>query len=171
MNGKRLAPLKIDTITVNIRPKEAGVINLSPTVLYADEAGKFRRCNPEPVAITIHPKTKFEFQTKAAQDAFDFLVTSFVQDYMKRRLPLEKSGWRTLMDVVKKRKIAKSSVYGSGGRRGPAISELERRGLVETRVFPGERGRGGKILKIRVAYEKETIKRLIDQRVMKNKEK
>jgi hypothetical protein len=55
--------------------------------------------------------------------------------------------------------------------RGRAVSELERRGLVETRVFLGERGRGGKILKMRISYDKETIKRHIDQRILKIKEK
>ncbi len=75
------------------------------------------------------------------------------------------------MQITKQAKVSKSSVYGARGRRGPAVSELERRGLVETRVFPGERGRGGRILKMRISYEKETIKRHIDQRIMKIKEK
>ena len=75
------------------------------------------------------------------------------------------------MRIVKDAKISKSSVYGARGRRGPAMSELERRGLVETRVFPGERGRGGKIIKTRISYEKETVKRHVDKHIMKNKEK
>ena len=75
------------------------------------------------------------------------------------------------MQIVENAKISKSSVYGAGGRRGPAISELERRGLIETRVFPGERGRGGKILRARIFYEKETVKRYFDKHVMKIEEK
>ena len=47
------------------------------------------------------------------------------------------------------------------------ISELEKRGLVEIRFFSGERGRGGRILKMRPAYEKEIIKRYVDRLVMK----
>jgi hypothetical protein len=43
--------------------------------------------------------------------------------------------------------------------------ELENRGLVEARVFPKERGRGGKITKVRIFYEKEIIKRRIDQEI------
>ena len=53
--------------------------------------------------------------------------------------------------------------------RDRALIELESRGLVEARFFPGERGRGGKILKLRVAYEKEIIKRVIDNRIMNKK--
>lgn len=73
------------------------------------------------------------------------------------------------MDIIKSEKVSRSSVYAARGGRGPAISELERRGLVEARVFPGERGRGGKIMKMRIYYEKETVKRYVDQHIMKNK--
>jgi len=171
MKGKRLEPLKVESIKFSLQATEAGDSSLSPQVIYVDEVGEFRTCRPEPVSVTVHPKLAFEFKTKAAQRAFDFLVSSFVEDYMRRRISLEKSGWRTLMAIVKHGKVSKSSVYGAGGRRGRAVSELERRGLVETRVFLGERGRGGRILKMRVCYERETIKRHIDQGIMKIKEK
>jgi hypothetical protein len=72
------------------------------------------------------------------------------------------------MNIVKNARISKRAVYGANGLNGRAISELERRGLVEIRVFPGERGRGGLIQKARVSYEKETIARLVDERVMKS---
>ncbi len=88
---------------------------------------------------------------------------------MKRKITLEKSGWRTLNEIVTQGKIPKSSVYGIGGGRGRDVSELERRGIVELRMFQGERGRGGNILRVRVPYDKETVKRYIDERVMKNK--
>ncbi len=71
------------------------------------------------------------------------------------------------MDTIKHGGVPKSNVYNAHGGMGSAISELERRGLVEIRVFPGERGRGGRILKMRPAYEKETIKRYIDRLVMR----
>jgi len=171
MKGKRLEPLKVESIKLSLQAVEAGVIELSPQVVYVNEVGKFGTCKPEPVTITVHPKLAFEFKTSVAQRVFDFLTSSFVEDYMRRRISLEKSGWRTLMEIVKHGKVSKSSAYGTGGRRGPAITELERRGLVETRVFPGERGRGGRILKMRISYDKETIKRHIDQRIMKIKEK
>jgi hypothetical protein len=128
--------------------------------------------SPEPqTEKTEDAKLKFEFKTKSANEAFDFLLSSFVQDYMNRRFPLELSGWRTFMNVVKNARISKRSVYGANGLNGRAISELERRGLVEIRVFPGERGRGGLIQKVRVSHEKETIARLVDERVMKSGKK
>ena len=113
--------------------------------------------------MTVHPKLSFEFKTEGARRAFDYLVKSYVEDYMKRRFPLEKSGWRTLMEIIKHGKVSRSSVYASGGGRGASVSELERRGLVEARIFLGERGRGGKIVKMRICYEKEPVKRYIDR--------
>jgi hypothetical protein len=111
----------------------------------------------------------FEFKSKYSGKVFDFLVGSFVEDYMRLRLPLEKSGWRTLMSAVKHSKVPFSAVYGRNGRLGKAIGELQHRGIVETRFFPGERGRGGNIMKLRICYEKEPVKRHIDLRVAKNK--
>ena len=68
------------------------------------------------------------------------------------------------MDVIRGGKVSKNQIYGSSERRGKTISELERKKLVETRFFEGERGRGGKIIKVRVAYENENVKRLLDER-------
>ena len=82
---------------------------------------------------------------------------------------MEKAGWRSLMDLTRGLKLPRSAVYMSGGRKGPALSELEKRGLVEARIFPEERGRGGEITRVRVAYENAIVKRLLDQMVMENK--
>jgi len=109
----------------------------------------------------------FEFGSEAAEKAFSYIVDAFIDDYMRQKLSLETSGWRTLMDIIKHGGVPKSGVYSAHGGMGSAISELERRGIVEIRVFPGERGRGGRILKMRPAYGKETVKRHIDQIVMK----
>ncbi len=112
---------------------------------------------------------KFEFVDEISKRAFDYLTSAFIDDYMRRKITQEKAGWRSLMKIVNGGKLPKSSMYGSRSHKGGALTELESRGLVEARFFPGERGRGGKILKLRVAYEKETIKRLIDNRVMGKK--
>lgn len=169
--GKQLAPQKVESLTISLKATQTGNFQLSPQVIYVDELGKFKRFKCEAVQVTILPPTGFQFTTNNAQVVFEHLTKAFIEDYMKKRLPLEKSGWRTLVQIQTDSKVPKSSLYGTDKHRGLAISELERRGLIETRIFPGERGRGGKILKTRVAYEKETIKRYIDHHIMKNKEK
>jgi hypothetical protein len=171
MGGKRLEPLKVESIKISAQSADAGVFDLSPQVVYIDETGQFRTCRPEAVHARVHPMLAFRFRTEAAQTVFNYLIKVFVKDYMRRRLSLEKSGWRSLMQIVKDARVSKYSLYGGRGRRGPAMSELERRGLVETRVFPEERGRGGEIVKTRIFYEKETVKRYVDKQVMKNAEK
>jgi hypothetical protein len=167
LKGKKIDPLKIESIKISLQATKTGVASLKPQVVYVDDTGKFRTSNPEPVSVSVHPKTTFEFRTKEAENIFNHLVTSFVDDYMKRKLSLENSGWRTLNEIVTHGRIPKSGVYGTGGRRGRDMAELERRGIVESRVFQGERGRGGNIWKVRVPYDKETIKRYVDERVMK----
>jgi hypothetical protein len=58
-------------------------------------------------------------------------------------------------------------MYGSGKHHGYAASELERLGVVEFRIFRGERGRGGKVLKLRVDAEKENMKNYVDHYLSK----
>lgn len=167
MRGKRLGPLKVESIKLRLQATKAGVFNLNPKVIYADDAGKFRTCKLEPVTITVHPKLTFQFKTQAAHSIFDYLIIAFIEDYMRRRLFIQEAGWRSLVQIIKNAKVSSRSVYGRRGL-GSAISELERRGIIETRIFSGKRGRGGKIVKARICYEKEIIKRCVDHKVAKN---
>ena len=87
---------------------------------------------------------------------FDYLVKGFIEDYTKKWLIQEKAGWRTLTEIATKTKLTKSTFYVKGGR-GPIIDELSRRGLIDNRFFTGERGRGGKVLRVRIDIEKSWI--------------
>ncbi len=169
--GKKLAPDKVESIRISAQAIKTGVFSLCPEVVYVDELGKFKKCKCNAIPVTILPPASFQFKTETARKVFEYLTKSFITDYMMRKLALEKSGWRTFVQIKEDGKVPKSSIYGTSKHRGYAISELERRGLVETRIFPGERGRGGRILKTRIFYEKETVKRFVDRRVMGNEEK
>jgi tetratricopeptide (TPR) repeat protein len=180
MSSRKLKPFRVEPVTVTLKATKSGTFNLNPRVVYVDEAGKTMISTPAPVRIMVKSARfkeeeaaevtssgEFEFKNPAAEVAFKFLVAAFVEDYMRRRLPAELSGWRTLMDIVKHGKVSKRMIYGGGNYRGRAVSEIERRGLVEIRVFPGERGRGGRILKIRIFYENDIVRRHIDDAVLK----
>jgi tetratricopeptide (TPR) repeat protein len=168
MKGKRIEPLKVDLIELCMQTMEAGIFNLKPQIVYVDEVGSFKQCFLKPATLTVYPKLELEFRTTAAQKVFDYLVKSFVEDYMKRKLVLQVSGWRSYVQIIKNVNISSRKIYGSRGASGSAISELQRRGLIETRILLGERGRGGRITKTRICYEKEVVKRLVDHKVAKN---
>jgi tetratricopeptide (TPR) repeat protein len=183
MKNMEIDAFQVATAILNLVAVKTGTFTINPKIIYLDELGETKTCNLKPVKIHVEtgPLTineekampnsldRFEFKSELTQKAFDYLVNVFVEDYMRLRIAQEKAGWRSLMRIVEEGKLSKSSMYGYGGRRGRALIELESRGLVEARFFPGERGRGGKILKLRVAYEKEIIKRIIDNRIMNRK--
>jgi predicted ATPase len=171
LKEESLNPFQVITVKLNLRAREQGEIDLQPKVIYIDDLGKTGSCIANIVHITAQPASstedervaglpqiEFKFKSGDAQKAFDFLIKAFLEDYVSKKLPLEKSGWRTLMELVKNGKVSRYSAYGSRGYGRKAVSELERRSLVEARVFSGERGRGGRILKLRIQYEKEGLK-------------
>ena len=49
----------------------------------------------------------FEFKTENAKKTFEFLISAFIEDYMLRKLFLEKSGWRTFPAIIKHGRISK----------------------------------------------------------------
>lgn len=108
---------------------------------------------------------EFGFKEKATRAVFDCLVDSFIEDYMTRNINAEKSGWRTLVEISKGARISTSLLYAQHAKSGPIFRELTERGLLETKLFPGERGRGGTITRIRIAYAKEPVKTFVDEMV------
>lgn len=176
MKNREISAFQVVTVKLTLQAVKTGAFSLNPKIVYLNELGKTKTSRLKPIKISVEPvsamneerapsttSANFGFKSEVTERAFDFLVSAFFEDYVRRRLSQERSGWRTLMDIVKQGRISKYSVYGASGRRGTALSELEHLGLVEVRLFQGERGRGGKILKLRIAYEKENVKRYVDQ--------
>jgi tetratricopeptide (TPR) repeat protein len=177
MEGRGIGAFQVDPVKLTVEAVETGVFTLKPSVVYVDDLGETKNCRPQPVQIIVGPRiaspgeevvvetepAKLEFRSEAAQRAFDFLVKAFVEDYFRRRLSKERSGWRTLMDIVKETPVSHYSMYGSGKHHGYAAAELERLGVVEFRIFLGERGRGGRVHKLRVDPENENIKNYVNQ--------
>ena len=179
MKRRGIGAFQVETVRLTVKAANPGVYTLNPSVVYVDGLGETKTCKPQPIKIIVNTRiaspredlvvetksAKLEFRSEAAQKAFDFLVRAFVEDFFQKRLPRERSGWRTLMNIVKHAKVSQYSMYGTGGRLGLVTAELEKLGVVEVRVFFGEKGRGGKVLKLRVSSEKENVKRYIDQRI------
>ena len=109
------------------------------------------------------------FTSTRAEALFDHSVKCFIEDYMVEKMPLEQSGWRSLNEVSKHLMVSGESLLGRNGAYGPSVRELISRGLIEARIFKGQRGRGGNVVKVRLAYDKEPVKRYVDRTVLKPK--
>jgi tetratricopeptide (TPR) repeat protein len=171
-----IGAFEVEIINFKVQASKAGVFTFSPQVIYIDTQGETRTCHVKPITITVQPElsitikeeaatpiSKIKFDSEAAQKAFDYLVKAFVDDNFQGRLPKERCGWRTLNQIVKQAKISQYSMYKSKGRTGLALNELKKLGLIEIRIFFGERGRGGKIKKVRVLLDKENVRKFIEQ--------
>src|SRR3990170_8229958 len=160
MRGKRLDPLSVESVSIWVQIADIVGVSLSPQVVYVDELGNFKTITVEEAKIL--PVVKFE--SKVSQVVFNYLVDAFVEDCVKQRLSVEKSGWRSFPQIIKGAGVSKRSLYGAGGRLGHGLSELQRKGLVDLETFLWERGRGGHILRARIHYEKELVRRYVKEK-------
>jgi tetratricopeptide (TPR) repeat protein len=171
-DDQTLHPLSVKSIKLSAQAAKAGHFTLNLQVHYIDDLGASKTAYVRTVKITVSPsraqteieinssptQKETEFKSEAAQKIFEYLVKAFREDYLQKKMPQERSGWRSLMDLVKQAKVSRYSVYGFPSSQGQAMAELQHSGFVELRVFEGERGRGGKIAKTRICYEKENVK-------------
>jgi hypothetical protein len=169
LNGHRLEPFETLDLRLRITPTAPGDFELRPRALYLDQDGRYSECLPAPIAL----KTRGGMSSKAvsplpeleasASKVFDYLVKAFVEDYMRRKLQFEQAGWRSIPQLAKETRLSRSSLYGTAARYGRPISDLLTGGLIESRITTGHRGRGGDAVKLRIAYDKEPVKRHVDR--------
>lgn len=92
---------------------------------------------------------------ESPRSLFEIMIRDFYEDVAIKKLSIDNSGWRTLSELSRRSKLPRSALYASGSKGAEVFKEMVKSGLVETRVYAGERGRGGNVLKIRVAYDKD----------------
>ena len=190
LKGRSLEHLKTHMVKLEVRAVRNGATELRPRLFYLDDSGTYKTYQFRPATLTVldvgppskpialapeaTPSTpniggEFRFDTERSRQVFQCLVREFLVDYMSKRLYVDKAGWRTLVQIVRETKIPRSALYGPRGRDGPVLAELERRGLVESRIFPKERGRGGSVKKVRVTYDNAIVRRIVERSVLENK--
>jgi hypothetical protein len=160
MKGKRLEPLAVESVNIEAQLKDLKTISLTPRIVYVDELGNFRTHQVN--SVRIYPVVRFE--SDKAQKIFEYLINAFTQDFKTQSMRIEESGWRSLPQIIRGTKVSKSSLYGAGGRLGSGFSELERKGLIDLTLLSRQRGRGGHILRARICYEKEMIRRYVKEK-------
>ncbi len=104
----------------------------------------------------------FEFESDRSKVIFEQLASDFLRDYMLLNFMEAKSGWRSTVEIGRETGIPISSLYSRGRGTAAPFRELWKRGLLEMRVSPGERGRGGEVTKVRVAYEKAPVREYVN---------
>jgi tetratricopeptide (TPR) repeat protein len=172
MKGLRMEPFETFTLNLRLRPTAPGDFTLRPRAFFLDENDRYRTTQPRPVSLSVRPREETPgTPTPAAagglsvqaQAVFDCLVRAFVEDYMNKRLQLEQAGWKSLSEIAQATKISPSALYGRQGRYGKPLADLIHRGLIETRILTGQRGRGGETVKVRIAYDRDPVKRYVDR--------
>lgn len=175
LNQKVVNPFKVETIKLKVKVMKADNYSISAKVVFIDDLGKMKISEIKPTSIkakdaSSRRKTtstqsikygEFEFSSEAAEKAFKYLIIAYRKDQMKYKLSEEKRGWRTLMEISRNAQISAYSMYGRYGRGGAATRELRNMDDVESRIYTGERGRAGKVLKMRIRPEK--IKSIINE--------
>ena len=165
-----LGPFTVKSVKLVLQGTKPGVFGLKPRVIYVDDLDETKIAETEEINLNSElistnaefdlPKTetgKLKFNSIVSQQIFDFLASAFKEDYVQQKLAEEQSGWRTLMDIIKQTNVSKHCLYGFPRGHGHPINDLEHAGLIEARLFAGERGRGGKILRVRVAHKEENV--------------
>jgi tetratricopeptide (TPR) repeat protein len=164
LNNRLIDAFSVQSIKLLIHTPKIGVYEINPQINYTvkdtnkvSEARIQLRVTSAPVQIGLTNETSIQqisFKTQTSEKIYDFLLKAYRQDYIQLKLPKDRSGWRSLMDIVREAKVSRYGIYGFPNSQGHAIAELQQLGLVEIRIFEGERGRGGKITKARVVPEK-----------------
>jgi tetratricopeptide (TPR) repeat protein len=149
--GKKLDPINAETISLVARADETGWFQIRPKVIFIDDLGQLRTQDLPAAQVTILAPLELNLTKPASQEIFKSLLDAFVRDHRDRKIFIDKAGWRSMVQIAKTAKVPRSSLYGPGGRTGSALSELQRKGLAEMRIFPGERGRGGRIARVRLS--------------------
>ena len=105
----------------------------------------------------------FGFENEGSERIFDYLLKSFVDDHIANKEPPDAAGWRSQVEIAEGTGAAKTSLYSAEGQA--RLRELIRKGVVERRVQSKQRGRGGRVSRFRIAYERAFVKEYVDRYV------
>jgi tetratricopeptide (TPR) repeat protein len=100
---------------------------------------------------------------------FQYLVKTYILDSIVNKYPNEKCGWRSLRMIEKEARVPGSVLYAKTGGIGDVLKHLLQSKLIESAIFSGERGRGGVITKMRVAYMTNALAKEFVNRELRNK--
>ena len=103
----------------------------------------------------------FGFQSDKSEKIFSYLLKSFVDDHMVEKQTPDSSGWRTLVETAQGIGAPKTSLYSAYG--SASLKELTKKGVIERKVLARQRGRGGRVTRVRIAYDKGFVREYVDR--------
>ena len=153
LQSRLINVLQTETMQMVLRANGEGLLRIGPKVIFTDASG-------------LEHKRTVQSKVLATSRILEFLANSFIKDYATRRLAEPNCGWRTLMEVVHDLKIPRSHVYGEpryGRTFGRQLDSLVKSSTVEYRIFPGGRGRGGDITRVRVQLTNADVRSYLEE--------
>ena len=91
-----------------------------------------------------------------ATQLLEFLKAAYIQDDEVERVPLDRCGWRSLVQVAKGTGLPANSFFGKKpGEVSEDIQKLIKQHLIDVRYFKGERGRGGEVARFRIVNPRQ----------------
>jgi ABC-2 type transport system ATP-binding protein len=159
LESEELGPLESKTTRLTFRPDEVGSVVASPKVFYLNSLGEMRVIVADPASVRIAKDDRITLGTRESSKVLEYLKVEFVRDNLDLNLNKESSGWRSLIQIARGTGLSTSSLYGRNHNFGPAIGELLSNGVIESKTFLKQRGRGGEAVKVRVRQDLGVIRR------------
>jgi KaiC/GvpD/RAD55 family RecA-like ATPase len=141
---------------IRLRTLRGATFDSSWRRLEHSEAGRVRLSSGKQV---------FGFENQTTERVFDYLLRSFVDDHVRESNSVESSGWRTLVDIATNIGVTPALLYSP--KASVFIGEPLRNRIIERKIFPKERGRGGRITRLRIAYQNPSVKEFVDRYAQK----
>jgi KaiC/GvpD/RAD55 family RecA-like ATPase len=103
----------------------------------------------------------FVFENDEAQRVFDYLLKEFVDDYYGTKLPMDSSGWRSLVEIARNMGARTTLFYST--KYSMLFRDLIKRNMIERKFFSKERGRGGSVARLRIAYQNDSVREMLER--------
>jgi hypothetical protein len=151
--------------------------NIDPILLSPKEIEK------RDYEVEVQEDTALQYDHIASKIVFDYLIQEYISDSLGPEIDENKKGFRSLSQIIKATKLPSILIYGPVKSNvtqrlrqikiwpenrpppGEIIFELIEKGLIDLHFQTQSRGRGGIILKIRIAHQNPQIKVHIKDRL------
>jgi KaiC/GvpD/RAD55 family RecA-like ATPase len=103
----------------------------------------------------------FGLESDGAEKIFGYLLNSFVDDHFRGKESMDDAGWRSLVQIARGIGAPATSLYTPAS--SASLGELIRKGVAERKFVSKQRGRGGRVTKFRIAYQRNSVREYVDR--------